>query len=78
MPYELQEIIMKNKLKVKHGWKWERMSEKIKWFLSRSLKERYELSLTLTEFGLKLNPKLRNKSYDTGSTFRNIRILKKK
>jgi hypothetical protein len=64
--------------RIKYGWKWERMSEKINWFLSRSLKERYELALSIAEMGLKLNPNIRDKSYDTGSTFKNIRILKKK
>ena len=66
-----------NNNRVKYGWRWERMSEKVKWFLSRSLKERYELALGVTEFALKLNPDLMNKSYDTISTFKNILILKK-
>jgi hypothetical protein len=69
---------MPKKLQIKHGWKWERMSEKIKWSLSLPFKDRYALALSTSEFVSKLYPKRRRNFLETYSTHPNIQVIKKK
>jgi hypothetical protein len=65
--------------RVKFGINGESRESKINWFLSLSLKKRYELALGTTELFLKLNPRYKDINRDFAhSPFRHIQVLRKK